>query len=47
MEFCGHNMDSSIAGGRRRAAAKTSVEDQALDQIAKEVSLIHYLSLRY
>lgn len=32
-------MDSSIAGGRRRAAAKTSVEDQALDQIAKEVSL--------
>ncbi|VEN55327.1 unnamed protein product [Callosobruchus maculatus] len=30
-------MDGSIAGGRRRLATKSSAEDQALDQIAKEV----------
>nr|CAI5825042.1 unnamed protein product [Callosobruchus analis] len=29
-------MDGSIAGGRRRLATKSSAEDQALDQIAKE-----------
>lgn len=27
-----------MGGGRRRIAAKSSAEDQALDQIAKEVS---------
>jgi len=36
----------SSAGGRKRAPTKNTVEDQALDQIAKEVSLknlIHVL----
>lgn len=31
-------MDSPGAGGRRRGTTKVSAEDQALDQIAKEVS---------
>ncbi|KAF7272007.1 hypothetical protein GWI33_015175 [Rhynchophorus ferrugineus] len=30
-------------GGRRRVAAKSSAEDQALDQIAKEVSALDSL----
>lgn len=30
-------MDSPGASGRRRGAAKVNAEDQALDQIAKEV----------
>lgn len=32
------NMDSPGAGGRRRGTTRVSAEDQALDQIAKEVS---------
>lgn len=35
------NMDSPGAAGRRRGTSRSNVEDQALDQIAKEVSLIH------
>lgn len=31
------------AGGRRRVVAKSSAEDQALDQIAKEVSLENFI----
>lgn len=31
-------MDSPGAGGRRRGTTRVSAEDQALDQIAKEVS---------
>lgn len=35
-----------VGGGRRRVAAKSSAEDQALDQIAKEVSkLYHFVKL--
>jgi hypothetical protein len=30
-------MDSPGAGGRRRGTTRVSAEDQALDQIAKEV----------
>ena len=32
------NMESPGAGGRRRGTTRVSAEDQALDQIAKEVS---------
>lgn len=34
-------MDSPGAGGRRRGTTRVSAEDQALDQIAKEVSFVH------
>lgn len=36
-------MDSPGAGGRRRGTTKVSAEDQALDQIAKEVRLVRVL----
>lgn len=39
-------MDNQAGGGRRRATTKHSVEDQALDQIAKEVSCIYIMYLR-
>lgn len=32
-------MESPGAAGRRRGTSRNNVEDQALDQIAKEVSL--------
>lgn len=32
------NMESPGAAGRRRGTSRSNVEDQALDQIAKEVS---------
>jgi hypothetical protein len=32
----------AVGGGRRRGATKHSAEDQALDQIAKEVKLFNY-----
>ena len=36
--------NAAVGGGRRRGATKHSAEDQALDQIAKEVSFIHHQS---
>lgn len=35
------NMESPGAGGRRRGNTRSNVEDQALDQIAKEVRFFH------
>lgn len=35
-------MDSSSAVGRRRVNSRVNAEDQALDQIAKEVNIIFY-----
>jgi hypothetical protein len=32
----------AVGGGRRRGATKHSAEDQALDQIAKEVTFFNY-----
>lgn len=41
-------MESPGAAGRRRGNARSNVEDQALDQIAKEVSLhIKYNGISY
>lgn len=41
-------MDSPGAGGRRRGTTRVSAEDQALDQIAKEVSnQLLFLTLIY
>lgn len=34
-------MESPGAAGRRRGTSRSNVEDQALDQIAKEVSHCH------
>lgn len=39
-------MESSVAG-RRRVATRHSAEDQALDQIAKEVNYLFILPLNY
>lgn len=39
-------MESSVAG-RRRVATRHSAEDQALDQIAKEVNYLFILPLLY
>lgn len=39
-------MESTVAG-RRRNATRHSAEDQALDQIAKEVMAIKYLKYKY
>lgn len=36
-------MDSPGAAGRRRGTSRSNVEDQALDQIAKEVSLYSFI----
>lgn len=36
-------MESAGAVGRRRGASRSNAEDQALDQIAKEVSVFFYL----
>lgn len=34
-----NEMESPGASGRRRVSSRTNAEDQALDQIAKEVSV--------
>lgn len=39
-------MDSPGAIGRRRGTTKVSAEDQALDQIAKEVSEMYNLNVQ-
>lgn len=38
-------MDSPSAGGRRRGNSRINAEDQALDQIAKEVSYVRVICL--
>lgn len=38
-------MESPGAVGRRRGTSRSNVEDQALDQIAKEVSKLLFFSL--
>lgn len=40
-------MDSPGAAGRRRGTSRSNVEDQALDQIAKEVRLIFFSHIYY
>lgn len=37
--------NSNSAGGRRRGTTKHSAEDQALDQIAKEVSFFVMMNI--
>lgn len=40
-------MESPGAAGRRRGNSRSNVEDQALDQIAKEVSLELFICAPY
>lgn len=42
-----NEMESPGASGRRRVSTRTNAEDQALDQIAKEVSVIKIFLRRH